>query len=106
MKKNMQFRFQIYDLLHEYVQLNSGEINDFMIENNPKSCPPFNRVCQLMRCKWFINLGITTSRKNGALRHAIWELNDEYREYPPMRHPKSSRVFHMGGKKEYDEVIE
>lgn len=102
-KRNMQFRFQIYELLKENVQMNTGEIHDEMCDRNPKSAPPLNRMVQHMRtCKWFENIGNTFTRQNGALRHAIWVLKDEYREFPPQKFPRSSKLMHMGGKKEYE----
>tara|TARA_R110001583_G_scaffold92289_1_gene234814 strand:- start:140 stop:517 length:378 start_codon:yes stop_codon:yes gene_type:complete len=85
----------------QYPEMNSKEIYEEFVELKPKSCPPFNRLCQLMRCKWFVNTGETTSRANNAKRYAIWEIVPEYRNYPPIRVHKSSKLKHEGGRKNY-----
>ena len=91
-------------IMMEFPQMNSKEIYSAFVELKPKSCPPFNRVCQLMRCKWFVNTGTTTSRANGANRYAIWELVPEYRKYPPIRVHKSSKLLHEGGESNYPDL--
>jgi hypothetical protein len=97
----MQFRMTIFDIMLDHPEMNSKEIYSEFVARKPKSCPPFNRVCQLMRCKWFFNTGTTTTRANGASRYAIWEIVPEFRNYPPQRISRSAKLLHEGGKKNY-----
>jgi len=101
-KRNQQFRFQIFSILFDEAEMNTKEIYSEFVARNPKSCPSFGRMCQMMRSKWFVNTGTTTSRANGANRYAIWELSQEFRQYPPIRHPRSSKLMHTGGRENYE----
>lgn len=101
-KRNMQFRFKIFMILRENEQMNTREIYEEYLESNPKSIPAFNKFSQLLKCKWFENLGITTSRAHGQLRVAVWACRDEFRQYPPMMNLKTGKMIHEGGRINYE----
>ena len=102
MKKNMQFRMKIFLILFAFDQLTTREIYNHYLNQNPKSIPAFNRFAQMMRHKWFSNLGLSDTYGNmGRARNAIWEIKAEYREFPPQWKPQTGKVLHEGGRDEY-----
>jgi len=93
---------KIFLILFAFDQLTTREIYEHYLNENPKSIPPFNRFAQMMRHKWFVNLGLSDTYGNmGRARNAIWEIKPEYREFPPQWTPKSGKVLHEGGRDEY-----
>jgi len=102
MKKNMQFRMKIFIILFAFTQLTTREIYEHYLNENPKSVPPFNRFAQMMRHKWFENIGMSDSYGNmGRARNAIWEIKPIYREFPPQWTPSSGKILHQGGEENY-----
>ncbi len=103
--KNHQFRMKMFLILVEYPQLNTKEIFDKYLESNPKSVPPMNRFSQLLKHKWFSNVGLHDVQVNNKrARYAVWEVKQIYREYPPQWTPKSGRIIHQGGPENYSDL--
>lgn len=40
--------------------------------------------------------------KDKRNRYALWEINEEYRKYPPQWTPQSQAIIHHGGKENYE----
>ena len=88
--------------MYEFPQLNTKQLYDKYLETNPRSIPPMNRFSQLLKCKWFVNIGLSDEIKNNKRnRYAIWEIKQEFRDYPPQWTPRSGSILHHGGKENY-----
>ena len=106
-KKNMQFRMKMFLILFQHIQLTTRELYNEYLSTNPKSIPPFNRFSQMLRFKWFENIGLSdTYGSNGRSRVAVWVLRDEFRQYPPQWTPSSGKILHQGGIESYPQSIE
>ena len=104
--KNNQFRMKMFLILWDHPQLNTKQIFDKYLETNPRSIPPMNRFSQLLKCKWFVNVGLSDEIKNNKRnRYAIWEIKPIYREFPPQWTPSSQRIIHQGGPENYPEQL-
>ena len=98
---------KIFLILVEHLQLTTRELYNEYFNKNPKSIPPFNNFSQLMKFKWFENLGLSdTYGNNGRARNAIWTVRDEFRQYPPQWTPQSGKLLHEGGSEAYAQEIE
>ena len=99
----MRFRYKIFKILIQYPQLNTKEIYDKYLESNPRDIPAMNRFAQMMKWKWFVNIGKVDEVKNNARnRYAVWEVAQEYREYPPKWPLVTMQIVHHGGKENYE----